>query len=171
MEGFFRSHLLGKMVSRFLCQNVVLLCLGAVILFLSKSFMDHISRSSSIRRYFQVLSFFLLEGFKVSKVCFIIFWCNLSVFIKGVLWIFWFTFSGVQVSECVCHGFVVRVFKLSFCLSKTYSSPVVYQKVYGLVVGGFLYVQSVRGFSIKKFLQVLFFFVFFCGFTCVRGFF
>ena len=36
----------------------------------------HISRSSGIRRYFHVLSFCLLEGFKVSEVCFIIFRCG-----------------------------------------------------------------------------------------------
>ena len=94
----------------------------------------HFSRISGIRRYFQVLSFCLLEGFKVSKVCFFIFWCSLSVVIKGVLWIFWFAFSGVQVSEFVCQGFVsgvqlseyvvkvslLEVYKLSFCLSKIY---------------------------------------------------
>ena len=34
-------------------------------------------------------------------------------FIKGVAWIFWLTFSGVQVSELnfVCQGFVVRGFQ------------------------------------------------------------
>ena len=43
LEGFFRSQLLGKRVSRFKCQNVVLLCLGAVILFLSKEFYRFVS--------------------------------------------------------------------------------------------------------------------------------
>ena len=47
----------------------------------------------------------------MSVVCFIILFCSLSVFIQGILWIFWFTFSGVQVSEFVCQGFVVRGFQ------------------------------------------------------------
>ena len=71
----------------------------------------HISGSSGIRKYFQVLSFCLLEGLKETKFCFIIFRWSLSVFIKGVVWIFWFTFSGVHVSEFVCQGFVVRGFQ------------------------------------------------------------
>ena len=41
LEGFMEGqdvegHLLGTRASSFKCQNVVLLCLGAVILFLSK---------------------------------------------------------------------------------------------------------------------------------------
>ena len=31
--------------------------------------------------------------------------------IKGVSWIFWLTFSGVQVSEFVCQGFLIRGFQ------------------------------------------------------------
>ena len=50
--------------------------------FNQRSFMDlfHIFRSSGISGYFQVLSFCLSEGFKVSESCFIIFRCSLSVF-------------------------------------------------------------------------------------------
>ena len=48
----------------------------------------------------------------MSEGCFIIFRCSLSVFfIKGVAWIFWLTFSQVQVSEFVCQGFFVRGFQ------------------------------------------------------------
>ena len=65
----------------------------------------YIFRSSSVRRYFHVLSFCLSEG------CFIIFMCSLSVFMKDVLWIFWFTFSGVQVSEFVCQRLSVERFR------------------------------------------------------------
>ena len=129
--------------------------------FYQRSFMDlfHIFMSSGIRRYLHVLSFCLLEGFKVSKVCFIRFRCSLSVFIKTVLWIFWFTFSGVQVSEFICQGFVVRGFFMVILFVKDLLSPeyFVCQKVNGLVVEGFRHVKSVRGFSIKRFLQVLFF--------------
>ena len=35
----------------------------------------------------------------------------LQFFIKGVAWIFWLTFSGVQVSEFVCQGFIFRGFQ------------------------------------------------------------
>ena len=95
LEGFFaplppppppHTPLLGKRVSRFKCQNVALLCLGVVILFLSKEFHGFVShfQEFSYQRYFQVLSFCLLEGFKVSKVCFIIFRCSLSVFSSPV---------------------------------------------------------------------------------------
>ena len=49
LVGFYRSHLLGKRVSRFMCQNVVLLCLGAVILFLSKEFHGFVSHFHEFR--------------------------------------------------------------------------------------------------------------------------
>ena len=93
----------------------------------------------------------------MSKVCFIIFRCSLSVFIKRVLWIFWFAFSGVRVSEFICQGFVVRGFFTVILFVKDLLSPeyFVCQKVNGLVVEGFRHVKSVRGFSIKRFLQVL----------------
>ena len=121
LEGFFRSHLFGKKVSRFKCHNVILLCLGAVILFLSEEIHRFVSHFQEFKyqKVFSFLSFCLLEGFKVPKVCFIILRCSLSVFIKGILWIFWFTFSGVQVLEFVMV-LLSEVFKLSFCLSKIY---------------------------------------------------
>ena len=49
LEGFCRSHLLGKRVSRFKYQNVVLLCLVAVILFLSKEFHGFVSHFQEFR--------------------------------------------------------------------------------------------------------------------------
>ena len=72
--------------------------------------MFHISRSSDIRRYFHILFYCLLESFKVSKVCFIIFRCSFLVFIKGVLWIFLvhiFRRSGIRVclSRFCCQRF------------------------------------------------------------------
>ena len=123
LEGFFRSHLLGKRVSRFKCQNVVLLCLGAVILFLSKEFMDlfHISRSSYIRRCFHVLSYCLLEGFKVSEVCFIIYLGVVSQFLLKVFYGYFDShFQEVRYQSLFLKVLLSEVFKLSFCFSKIY---------------------------------------------------
>ena len=115
----------------------------------------HISMSSGIRRYLHVLSFCLLEGFKVSAWFVLLY---LGVFIKGVLWIFWFTFSRVQVSEFVCPGFVVRGFQTVILFVK----DELWSWVFCLSEGSwfncwFHLVQSVWGFSIKRFLLVLFF--------------
>ena len=87
LESFFRAHLLGKRVSRFMCQNVVLLFTRCCHCFNQKSFMDlfHNFRSSGISGYFQVLSFCLSEGFKVSDGCFVIFRCSLTVFLSKEL--------------------------------------------------------------------------------------
>ena len=100
---------------------------------------------------------------------------------KGVSWIFWFTFSGDQVSEFVCQRLSkFRCQRVSFCLSKMFHCLQVlciclsggfmvyvlegffmswaFSLSEGFVVGEFLHVQSVcQSFGIKWFLWVLFF--------------
>ena len=65
LEGFFRSHFLGKRVSRFKCQNVVLLCLGAGILFLSNTFHRFVSYFQEFRyqKVFSCPVFLFVTGF------------------------------------------------------------------------------------------------------------
>ena len=86
--------------------------------FYQRRFMDlfHSFRSSGIREYFQVLSFFFFFFFFVclrvsrcQRVVLLYLGVVCQFFIKGVAWIFWLTFSGVQVSEFICQGFVVKV--------------------------------------------------------------
>ena len=69
LEGLFRSHLLGKRVSRFKCQNVILLCLCAVILFLSKELHGFVLHFHEFR-YQEVFArpvFLFVRGFQGVK--------------------------------------------------------------------------------------------------------
>ena len=74
---------------------------------------------------------------------------------KGVSWIFWFTFSGDQVSEFVCQRLSkFRCQRVSFCLSKMFHCLQVLcilfvRGFYGLCVGGFLHVMSI--FFVRRF--------------------
>ena len=89
-----------------------------------------------------------------------------------------FRSSGIRVclSRFCCQRFSNRH---SVCQRLIQVLSIWVVRRFVLVVGGFLYVQSTRGFSIKRFLQVLFFFfVFFflfffvfVGLHVVSGFF
>ena len=166
LEAFFRCHLLGKRVSRFKCQNVVLLCLGVVIQFLSKEFHGFVSHFQEFR-YQKIFSgpvFLFVRGFQGVKRFVLLYLGVVSQFLlKEFYGYFGSHFQEFRYQSLFVKVLLSEVFKPSFCLSKTYSGPEYLgcQKVYVLVVGGFLYVQSTRGFSIKRFLQVLFFFCFF----------
>ena len=101
LEGFFRSHLSVKRVSRLKCQNVVLLCLGAVILFLSKEFHGLVSHFQEFR-YQQVFSgnvFLFVRGFQGVKGLF--YYIKAYYVLCFVMYslIFCFTLSGIKMLE------------------------------------------------------------------------
>ena len=99
-----------------LCVRMLFYCLqDVVILFWSKKFHGFVSQFQEFR-YQWVFSgpvFLFVRGFQgfIQMVVLLYLGVVLQFFIKGVAWIFWLTFSGVQVSEFVCQGFIFRGFQ------------------------------------------------------------
>ena len=114
LESFFRAHLLGKRVSRFMCQNVVLLftrCCHSVLIKEVSWICFTISGVQVSVGIFRSCLFVCQRVSRFQMVVLLYLGVVSQFFIKGVPWIFWLTFSGVQVSEFVCQGFVVRGFQ------------------------------------------------------------
>ena len=111
LESFFRSHVLGKRVSRFMCHNVVLLftrcCRSVLIKEVSWICFTFSGIQVSVGIFRSCL--FVCQRVSMCQTVVLLYLGVVSqFFIKGVAWIFWLAFSGVQVSEFVCQGFVVR---------------------------------------------------------------
>ena len=114
LECFFRANLLGKRVSRIMCQNVVLLftrCCHSVSIKEVSWICFTISGVQVSVGIFRSCLFVCHRVSRFQMVVLLYLGVVSKFFIKGVAWIFWLTFSGVQVSEFVCQGFVVRGFQ------------------------------------------------------------